>query len=49
MVDTFDFNGDYYSLPSLLPMLAGGSRADLLMEIMDQPLLKRKARQLASV
>lgn len=43
-VDTFDFSGDYYSLPSLLPMLAGGTRLDLLMEIMDFPLPERKLR-----
>lgn len=45
-VDTFDFNGDYYSLPSLLPMLAGGTRIDLLMEIMAYPLPERKRKQL---
>lgn len=41
-VDTFDFNGDYYSLPSLLPMLAGGGRIDLLMQIIEYPLPQRK-------
>jgi len=45
-VDTFDFNGDYYSLPSLLPMLAGGTRVDLLMEIMATPLPERKKHEL---
>ncbi len=48
-VDTFDFNGDYYSLPSLLPMLAGGTRLDLLMEIMDVPLPERRLRTPAIV
>jgi hypothetical protein len=46
-VDTFDFNGDYYSLPSLLPMLAGGTRLDLLLEIMIYPLPQRKVVTLA--
>lgn len=41
-VDCFKFNGDYYSLPSLLPMLAGGTRLDLLMEIMSYPLPERR-------
>jgi hypothetical protein len=47
-VDEFHFNGDYYSLPSLLPMLAGGTRLDLLMEIMDTPLPERKRPVLAA-
>lgn len=41
-VDTFTFKGDYYSLPTIIPMLAGGSRLDLLAEIMDFPLPKRE-------
>ena len=40
-VDTFTFKGDYYSLPSLIPLLAGGTRLELLMEIMDYPLPER--------
>lgn len=48
-VDTFDFKGDYYSLPSILPMLAGGTRAEFLMEVMSVSLMQRKARQLATV
>jgi hypothetical protein len=43
-VDTFDFSGDYYALPSLLPLLAGGTRLDLLMDIMAMPLPIRKPR-----
>lgn len=39
--ETITFNGDYYSLPSLIPMLSKGSRLDLLMEIMDAPLPSR--------
>lgn len=42
-VDVFQFNGDYYSLPNLVPMLARSSRLELLMEIMDYPLPQRKA------
>jgi hypothetical protein len=42
-VDVFQFNGDYYSLPNLVPMLARPSRMELLMEIMDYPLPARKA------
>jgi len=41
-VDVFQFNGDYYSLPNLVPMLARPSRLELLMEIMDYPLPQRK-------
>lgn len=44
--DSYTFSGDYYSLPSLLPILAGGTRMELLMGIMDYPLPERK-RQLA--
>ncbi|MBX9686529.1 MAG: hypothetical protein K2X27_07490 [Candidatus Obscuribacterales bacterium] len=46
-VDTFDFNGDYYSLPSLLPMLAGGTRLEFLMDLMAYPLPERKTPALA--
>ena len=41
-VDVFQFSGDYYSLPNLVPMLARPSRLELLMEIMDYPLPQRK-------
>jgi len=40
-IDTFDFNGDYYSLPNLVPMLTRPSRLDLLMEIMKVELPER--------
>lgn len=46
-VDVYTFNGDYYSLPNLVPLLAGGTRLDLLMEIMDLPLPVRKRKELA--
>jgi len=36
---------DYYALPGLIPLLAKSNKLDLLMEIMDTPLLKRKPFQ----
>lgn len=41
-VDTFTFEGDYYSLPNLVPLLCRPSRLDLLMEILDLPLPVRE-------
>jgi hypothetical protein len=41
-VTTFDFHGDYYSLPNLVPLLEPPSELDLLMEIMDYPLPERR-------
>ena len=41
-VDVFRFEGDYYSLPNLVPMLARPSKLELLMEIMEHPLPARK-------
>ena len=38
---TFGFDGDYYSLPNLIPLLTRPSRLDLLMEILETPLPKR--------
>lgn len=40
-VDTFVFEGDYYSLPNLIPLLARPSRLELLLEIMEISLPKR--------
>lgn len=40
--DTFSFDGDYYSLPNLVPLLCQPSRVELLMEIMEYPLPERK-------
>ncbi len=37
-VETYNFAGDYYSLPNLVPLLTRPSRLDLLMEILDTPL-----------
>lgn len=37
-VETFTFQGDYYALPNLVPLLTRPSRLELLMEIMETPL-----------
>jgi hypothetical protein len=42
-VDVFEFGGDYYALPNLVPLLARPSRLELLMEIMEYPLPARRA------
>jgi len=42
-VDVWTFNGDYYSLPQLIPLINKTSKLDLLMEIMSTPLPERKA------
>jgi hypothetical protein len=39
--DTLTFEGDYYSLPNLIPLLTRPSRLELLMEIMETPLPRR--------
>jgi hypothetical protein len=41
--DAYDFTGDYYALPNLLPLLTRPSRLDLLLDIMAYPLPQRKA------
>src|SRR5262245_28832883 len=41
--DAFQFTGDYYSLPNLVPLLSRPSKLELLMEIMDYPLPQRRA------
>jgi len=43
MVDVFQFAGDYYSLPNLVPLLSKPSKLELLMEILEYPLSKRKS------
>ncbi len=40
-VDTWDFQGDYYSLPNLVPLLSRPSRLELMLEILDTPLPSR--------
>lgn len=42
LCDAFQFTGDYYSLPNLVPMLSRPSKLELLMEIMEYPLPQRK-------
>jgi hypothetical protein len=41
--DAYQFEGDYYALPNLLPLLTRPSRMDLLMEILEYPLPQRKS------
>ena len=40
--DAFQFGGDYYSLPNLVPLLARPSKLELLMEILEYPLPARR-------
>jgi hypothetical protein len=42
MCDAFQFTGDYYALPNLVPLLARPSKLELLTEILDYPLPARK-------
>ena len=42
-VDGYDFKGDYYSLPNLVPLLTRPGRLELLMEILETPLPQRRA------
>ena len=42
VLDLFEFKGDYYSLPNLIPLLSRPSRMELLMEIMGYPLPERR-------
>jgi len=46
MAENYVFTGDYYSLPSLIPMISGGTRLDLLSEIMSFPVPERTTRVL---
>jgi hypothetical protein len=41
--DAYQFNGDYYSLPNLVPLLARPSKLELLQEILEYPLPARRA------
>jgi hypothetical protein len=40
--DAYQFSGDYYALPNLLPLLTRPSRLDMLLDIMAYPLPQRK-------
>jgi hypothetical protein len=42
-VKVFEFRGDYYALPNVIPLLTLPSQAELLMEILSYPLPTRKA------
>jgi hypothetical protein len=42
LFEAFQFTGDYYALPNLVPLLSRPSRLELLMEIMEYPLPQRK-------
>lgn len=42
LCDAFQFTGDYYALPNLVPLLSRPSKLELLMEIMDYPLPQRQ-------
>ena len=42
-LQVYEFDGDYYSLPNLIPYLAQPSKLDLLMDIMSVPLPERKS------
>jgi hypothetical protein len=42
MVDAFQFTGDYYALPNLVPLLSRPSKLDLLQEILEYPLPVRR-------
>jgi hypothetical protein len=42
LVDAFQFTGDYYALPNLVPLLSRPSKLELLMEILEYPLPTRK-------
>jgi hypothetical protein len=41
--DAYQFNGDYYALPNLVPLLARPSKLELLQEILEYPLPQRRA------
>ncbi len=43
VLDVFNFTGDYYALPNLVPLLSRPSKMELLMEIMSYPLPQRKS------
>jgi hypothetical protein len=39
----FEFRGDYYALPNVIPLLSYPSQTELLMEILAYPLPQRRA------
>jgi hypothetical protein len=42
-LNVFEFRGDYYALPNVVPLLTAPSQTELLMEILNYPLPERKA------
>jgi hypothetical protein len=44
VVDAFQFTGDYYALPNLVPLVSRPSKLELLQEILEYPLPARKPR-----
>ena len=40
--DAYQFDGDYYALPNLVPLLARPSKLELLQEILEYPLPARR-------
>jgi hypothetical protein len=42
VADAYQFAGDYYALPNLVPLLARPSKLELLQEILEYPLPARK-------
>ncbi len=42
--DAYQFNGDYYALPNLVPLLARPSKLELLQEILEYPLPTRREK-----
>ena len=40
--NVFEFSGDYYALPNVIPLLSYPSLADMVMEVLDYPLPQRK-------
>jgi len=47
VAENYIFTGDYYSLPSLIPLISGGTRLEMLSEIMSTPLPERKTPALS--
>ena len=41
-LNVFEFRGDYYALPNVVPLLTAPSQTELLMEILNYPLQERK-------
>jgi hypothetical protein len=40
--NVFEFRGDYYALPNVIPLLTYPSLMEMVMEVLDYPLPKRK-------